>query len=54
MALHDGDVKISFFPISKFIVRKSCGKPDHDHERCFLELFLLSAICEAKESLRNF
>lgn len=42
MALRDGDVKISFFPISKFIVRKSCGKPDHDHDRFFVTIF---AIC---------
>lgn len=30
---------VSFFPISKFIVRKSCGKPDHDHDRCFFDVF---------------
>ena len=51
VALHDGDVKISFFPISKFIIRKSCGKLDHDHDRCFLELFLLVRL---RESTRNF
>ena len=37
---------VSFFPISKFIVHKSCGKPDHDHDRCFLMFFgTIFAIC---------
>lgn len=48
---------VSFSPISKFIVRKSCGKPDHDHDRCFLMFFgTIFAICypRRQQSRRKF